>query len=194
MTLADHGDQQAVNVGDVLLEGLVRGHEVAHGRAGVEDRCVVLAAELGADGRERAARDEVAAHVHGDLAGLDNLALAALGQEHVAGDLEVVADHVLDPVDGDFLLLLPYDVADDAAGELHRNILVRERRMRDERDQRPFQLAEVGGHPRGEELQHIFGNTHALAEGTGTEHRQTRFVVRAVQLDGEPPFRSGGGG
>ena len=46
--------------------------------AGVEDGGVVLAAQFCANGAEGAVLDEVAALVHGNLAGLDNLALAAL--------------------------------------------------------------------------------------------------------------------
>ena len=113
-----NGDH-VLDVRDVLAEGLVGGHQVLDGGAGMQDGRVVLAAELGADGRERAVRDEVPALVHRDLARLDDLALAGLGEQDVAGDVEVLAHGVHDQVDGDVRLLLADDLAGDALRQGH---------------------------------------------------------------------------
>ena len=93
---------------------------------------MVLAADFGADDRQRAVVDQVAAEVHRNLAGLDDLALAGRGDEGLAGEVEVVADGGLDLVDVQVVLLVFDDVAGDALGEFDGVLLVGQRRVGDD--------------------------------------------------------------
>lgn len=85
----------------------------------MKDRRMVLASYLRADRGERTVGDVLAAEIHGYLAGLDDLALTALGEDVVASDVEIVAHDFLDLVYAEVYLLLTHDLLDKVARKLY---------------------------------------------------------------------------
>ena len=67
-------DKHLFYIRDILSECLVYAHKVLDRRTCMKDCGMVLAADFGTDGR-KGAFQQIAAHVHGNLAGLDDLAL-----------------------------------------------------------------------------------------------------------------------
>ena len=151
---------------------------------------MVFPARFGTDGRQRAA-DQVTAHVHGNLTGLDDLALAGLGQQGVAGNVEILADRLLHLVDGDIVFLFADNLAGYVLGQFDRNILMGEGRMGDQGDQRTLQFAEIRFDPGRQVDQHFIADLDAFAETAGAEHLEPGLVRRRLQLDGQAPFHAG---
>ena len=85
---------------------------------------MVLSSRLRPDRGERAVGDEVAAQVHGNLAGLDDLTLPRLGEKVVAGDIEVLADIHLYLVDAHVGLGFSDQVLRYPGGELHQGLVL----------------------------------------------------------------------
>ena len=168
-------NQQFLDIADVLSEGTVSIDEVADGVAGVENRSVVLAADLGTD---RSKRDfgKITAQIHGYLTGLDDLSLTGFRKDGIVGKIEIIADDILYAGDSDFILAVSHYLLYQLLGELESHIALGKRSLGDEREQRAFQLPDIGLHLAGDELEHLVGNDCALAETLVLEDCQPRLV------------------
>ena len=85
------------NIGHILPEHLIGGHQIGHGHTRVKHRSMVLSSYLRPDGSQRTVRYQTTAQVHGYLSCLNYLALARLGKQVVAGD--IFAGNVEDVID-----------------------------------------------------------------------------------------------
>ena len=156
----------------------------------MEDGGVVLASELGTDGREGLAC-HTAAEVHGNLAGLDDLPLAGVGEHEFVGDAEVVADRVADlgdghfgAVDGDYLL-------QDFLGQLKSDFLLGQGGMGHQGGEGALELADVVCDLAGDVPYDVVSEDDALLEALGLEYGHTGLHVWRKELGGQAPLEAG---
>ena len=109
----------------------------------MQHRRMVFAAYLSADSRQRAFQ-QIPAHIHGDLPGLDYLPFSGFGQKIIHGDIEILADSLLHLVYGNIVFLLADYFGGYFFSELYGNFLVRECSIRNEGYQSPFKFPEIG--------------------------------------------------
>ena len=117
--------------------------QVLDGLAGVEHGGVVLVAALHADDGE-GGFGNLFGKVHGELACLDDLALARGLLDGFDGEVEAVADHLLDVVDGDFAGAALHVFVNHLLGEVEGYLLAVQRALGDEGDKGALEFAHVG--------------------------------------------------
>src|SRR5690606_3540222 len=172
---------------DDLAEAGVRVHLVLDRLDAVDDGGVVAPAEVEADGLERVAR-ELLREPHRDLAGLHDLPLARAGADEVLRDLDVVAHHALDLLDGEVDAVLLDEVAEHLAGEPEVDLPARERRLCLELDEGPFELADVALDVRGDVVEHFAAHLRAGLLGLPLEDGDARLELRRLHVGREPPL------
>ena len=152
---------------------------------------MVLASALGADCGKRASVDEIAAQIHGNLPGLNYLALARGGNKVFPADFEILADSVLNLADAEFGLLLSDDFADYPFSHLDAGIPVGEGGVGHQGDECSLKLAETLLYVHCYVLEHVVGDHESLLIAAAAEHVEPGVVVRVVQFHGKSPFHSG---
>ena len=84
---------------------------------------MVLVAALQADDGQ-GGFGQLFGEIHGELSGLDDFAFAGARLDAVDGDVEVVADHLLDVVDGDFAVGAFDEFVDHLASQVEGDVAV----------------------------------------------------------------------
>ena len=117
--------------------------EVVHRATGVQHRRVVLSAAVQSNVGERGL-GHLLGEVHGNLAGLNDFALAGLALEELDGQVEVIAHHFLDVVDAHFAGGVLDELVDHVLGQIQGDRLAVQACLRHERNQCTFQFTHVG--------------------------------------------------
>lgn len=175
---------------DLAAEGLVGLKEVRNGLARVEHRGVVAPSDGGADGRERGF-GVLLGQVHGDLPGLGDLARALRGVEACEVEVQVVAHHLDDVVDGD-LLLVELDVdLQNLLRQRRGDLAPEERGVGHKRRDGTLDLTHVGRDVVGQVGDDLVGDLGSEFAGLGADDLDLRLVVRRVELRRESPLEAG---
>ena len=151
---------------------------------------VIFSSKFCAYCRERAV-DKGAAHVHGDLTGLHDVALPRLGKKSVSGYVEVLADYLLYLVDSDIVLFFPHYLAGNLLGKLDSDLLVDKGRIGYYRYQRSLKLPEIGLDAGGQIYKDVFTYHYSLTESPCLEHLEPCGIGRHLELYGKSPFHPG---
>ena len=152
---------------------------------------MVASAELPAD-LGQGEVGELAAQVHGDVAGRDHGARAVGRAQVVDGDAEVVGGLRHDEGGRDLLALgVGDDVLEDHLGQgLVDGLLVEGGEGRHP-DECALELADVGGDARGDVLQDVEGQVEALSSALAGEDRDAGLQVRGLDVGQQTPLEPG---
>ena len=135
---------------------------------------------------------ELAAQVHGDVAGRDHGAGAVGRAQVIDGDAEVVGGLRHDEGGRDLLALgVGDDVLEDHLGQgLVDGLLVEGGEGRHP-DEGALELADVGGDARGDVLQDVEGQVEALGGALAGEDRDAGLQVRGLDVSQQAPLEAG---
>ena len=125
---------------------------------------VVFASKFHTNRGQRASSDVISAHEHGDLPRLHDLPLPGFGNQRFPCYIEILADHLLHLVDGEFVLVFAHDVAGYLLSKFLRDFLVAKRRIGYQGDKRSFKLAEIGPDLVGQQIKDIVAYSDALPD------------------------------
>src|SRR6266852_7719 len=155
----------------------------------VQDRRMVLAAELPADLRQRR-RGELFDQVHGDLAGKgDGFRIAAHLQVLLA-QAELLAHALLNELDGDLLLLRGDDVLEHLLGGGQVDVGAGQRSVSQQASQRALELADIRFDRAGDEFGHLVGQWHALAFGLLLQDGDLGLQVGRLDIGDQAPLEA----
>ena len=155
--------------------------------AGVHDGTMIFVPEEGADLRE-GMTGELPGEVHRDPAGQGKGPGAVLAQEVRHLDAEVLADFLLDPLDGDVPVVLHEEVPQHLAGHVLRDGLIAVHGLRGHADQRAFQLPDAVADSVGDEQRHLIRQVDVVHLRLPPEDGDPRLQIGQLNVGDEPPL------
>src|SRR5882724_193896 len=147
--------------GDGPVEFLVRAAQFFNLVYGVKDGGVMLTPELPADLRERRGGD-LLDNLHSYLARESDGAGVAANFQVLFAQVEMLADALLDQVDGDAFFLRRYDIAQDLLRSGERDDGSCQRSVSHQAGKSALELAHVGLNGAGDVLRHVVGQMEAI--------------------------------
>ena len=143
---------------------------------------------MAADLRKRSS-GELLDDVHRHLAREGNCTRVATNFQVLLAQIEVLADALLDQVDGDALFLGSDDVPQHLLRGPQRNRCARQRRVGHQPRQRAFELAHVGLDGARNVFRHVVGQTEALVLGLFLQNRDPGLEVRRLDVRNQSPLK-----
>ncbi len=148
----------------------------------MHDGGVVTSTKLSSDPGQREV-GKLACQVHRDLPRKDDRLTPFVPGELCLGDPVVLADLLLDGRDGDRLQGAFWeDVLQNALRYLKVDRMARQRAERDDADQRPLQLPDVGGYPARDETEHLIGDRQGLRFDFASEDGDSGLKIRRLDV------------
>ena len=166
-----------------VIEGLALFlHELRDLLVRVHNRRVVASESLSDLGQGQVG--ELAAQIHGDLAGFDDVVAALLGTHLFNGDAEVDGTLAHDEADGDLIVVrVGHEVLEHHLREVEVDALLVQRRPRADANESALQLTNVRGDARGHVFEDLRGDLEALGIRLLMEDRDAGLQVRRLNVD-----------
>ena len=182
--------QLLFQVFQVLAEVLVCFAEVVYRAAGVKHCRVVFSAAVQSDVGQGRLR-HLLGKVHGNLAGLNDFALAGLALEKLDGQVEIVAHHLLDVVDADLAGGVLDKLVNHVLGQIQGDRLAVQAGLRHERNQRAFKFTHVGRDAVREVLDDLTRQLDAVGVHLLFQDGHARFQRGDLEVGTESPLEAG---
>ena len=127
---------------------------------------------------------ELAAQVHGDLAGLDDVVAALRGTHLLDRDAEVDGALAHDEADGDLVVVrVGHEVLEHHLREVEVDALLVQRRPRADANESALQLTDIRGDARGHVFEDLRGHLEALGVRLLMQDRDAGLQVRRLNVD-----------
>ena len=135
---------------------------------------------------------ELAAKIHGNLAGERDGVGPAFALHVRVADLKMVGDALLDALDVEPVLRLFHEhVLQQVLGDGEVEGFAREGGVAGDLDERTFEPADVFDDVLRHELKNVCGNFHLQVGGLGAQNGDTGFQVGRLDVGGETPLETG---
>ena len=174
-----------------VAELLVCLGQVGHRLACVKHRGVILVAALEADDGQRRL-GHLLGKIHGELASLDNFALAGVRLDAVDGDVEIVANDLLDIFDSDLAVGALDKFVHHLSGQFEGDVSVVEGGLSHEGNQSPFKFADIRVDVVSDVFDNFFGHFNAVVGELLAENAHAGFHIGRQQFGCQTPFEARG--